>query len=328
MKKLLDDERLIYKCCQLYYIYEKKQSEIADDLGISRTTVSRLLQIGKNLGIVKIELKNVFGRNYESLERRLEDTFGLKEVVIVNDANIDSEKERAEHISRETLKYLSRILKEKEYVGVSMGYTLYNIISSKEVVDPISCTFIPVVGGAEYRQGHEECHSDIIAKGFAKKFGGKSISFFVPAVFSDKNVMEYFLNEPSVKEVTKLYKKMTTVIAGVGSIDDNNTLLQTGYISKEQLEQYRNDGAVGDCFMKFQDIDGNQSKFSDFNDRVVGLKKEELMKIKNRVAVVSGKRKAKAVIGSLKTNRINVLITDYECVQEIFRILDEESMNA
>lgn len=58
MKKLVDDLRLIYKCCSLYYEEQKGQQEICESLGVSRHSVSRMLKSGKELGIVRIEVIN------------------------------------------------------------------------------------------------------------------------------------------------------------------------------------------------------------------------------------------------------------------------------
>ena len=58
MKKIVDDDRLIYKCCNLYYMKNKTQVEICNTLGLSRATVSRMLALGREQGIVKIEVIN------------------------------------------------------------------------------------------------------------------------------------------------------------------------------------------------------------------------------------------------------------------------------
>ena len=54
MKKIVDDWRLIYKVCSLYYEDDMRQQEVSDYLGISRATVSRMLQKGKESGIVRV----------------------------------------------------------------------------------------------------------------------------------------------------------------------------------------------------------------------------------------------------------------------------------
>ena len=83
MKKIVDDWRLIYKCCSLYYEDDMKQQDISDYLGISRATVSRMLQKGKESGIVRVEVINPVQFSYGKLEKALERKYGLKEVVVV-----------------------------------------------------------------------------------------------------------------------------------------------------------------------------------------------------------------------------------------------------
>ena len=56
MKKLVDDIGLIYKCCKMYYEDRLSQHQIADQLGISRVTVSRMLSAGRKMGIVRIQV--------------------------------------------------------------------------------------------------------------------------------------------------------------------------------------------------------------------------------------------------------------------------------
>ena len=77
MRKLVDDVRLIFKCCSLYYQDGVGQKEICEALGISRPTVSRMLSVGKELGIVKIEIHNPDNLMHGQLERQLEKKFNL-----------------------------------------------------------------------------------------------------------------------------------------------------------------------------------------------------------------------------------------------------------
>ena len=58
MKKIIDDIRLIYKCCSLYYEDNMSQQEISETLQISRPSVARMIKSGRRSGIVKIEIKN------------------------------------------------------------------------------------------------------------------------------------------------------------------------------------------------------------------------------------------------------------------------------
>ena len=74
MKKIVDDVRLIFKCCSLYYQDGLGQKEICELLGISRPTVSRMLTIGKERGIVRIEIQNPDNIAYGQLDDRQRNT--------------------------------------------------------------------------------------------------------------------------------------------------------------------------------------------------------------------------------------------------------------
>ena len=144
MKKIVDDNRLIYKCCYLYYMDGLGQKEICDQLGISRATVSRLLKAGKENGVVRIELDNPDSILYGELERKIEQQLGLKEVLIVDEMELESKADHMQRVYEEALAYLARIFHNKDYIGVSMGKTLYHLANGKINVEEVDCTFVPV----------------------------------------------------------------------------------------------------------------------------------------------------------------------------------------
>lgn len=139
-------------------------------------------------------------------------------------------------------------------------------------------------------------------------------------MFHDEMTMKGFLKEKSVKKVTDLFEKLKTVLMGIGATNENGTLVQSGYIDEDDLSSFIERGAVGDCLLKMVDQDGMISKFKDFNDRVMGLSDDQLLKIPNRVGFALGKEKAGAVLGVLRSKRVNILVTDIACVKKLLEI--------
>lgn len=90
MRKVVDDPRLIFKCCKLYYEEQIGQQQIADRLGISRVSVSRMLAAGKEMGIVLIQVISPDNLAYSQLEQKLEQLFRLKEAVVVEDSPLNT----------------------------------------------------------------------------------------------------------------------------------------------------------------------------------------------------------------------------------------------
>lgn len=66
----------------MYYEEDMTQGAISKELGIYRTSVSRLLKKAREDGVVKITVSSDIDGAFE-LERQLEKLFGLKEVIIV-----------------------------------------------------------------------------------------------------------------------------------------------------------------------------------------------------------------------------------------------------
>ena len=81
MRKVIDDPRLMVRVCDLYYNQGISQQQIAKDLNLSRPTVSRVLALAREQGIVKISISNVDAVEHWELERKLEKKYGLQKVI-------------------------------------------------------------------------------------------------------------------------------------------------------------------------------------------------------------------------------------------------------
>lgn len=324
MRKLVDDARLIFKCCCLYYQDGLGQQEICQRLGISRPTVSRMLNLGRERGIVRIELRNPDNEMFGQMERDLERIFHLQEVVIVQSSPLQREGKEAGRsrmdIGRAALRFLSRILNDGDYVGVSMGITMLNVVQSDYFIDErIACTFVPLVGGIGESQ--LEIHSNYLVQKFASRFGGECVQFFLPAVLSQKEVLEGILKENMIQRVLRLYKKLDVVVLGVGiPHTDVSTILRTGYVDQDILDQFSRKGAVGDIALRYFDIHGDTSPFENFNERVAGIPLEQMKKVPRRIGVASGIQKAEALLGAIRGGYINILITDIDAAERLIEL--------
>jgi DNA-binding transcriptional regulator LsrR (DeoR family) len=56
---------------------------------------------------------------------------------------------------------------------------------------------------------------------------------------------------------------------------------------------------------------------SDLDDRVIGLNLEEIHAIQQVIGIAGGAAKVQAILGALRGNLINVLVTDHETARQI-----------
>ena len=320
MKKIVDDERLIYKGCGLYYQDDMNQKEIGDYLGISRSSVLRMLQKGKEIGIVTIELNNPVSYNYGDLEKKLETMFGLRDVVIVEDSVLDSKNETSAHLFGQAAQYLYDTFNEGDEIGVTMGSTLNNVVATNKTFDKYrNLMFVPMIGGVSKSTiGRIDLQGNELARKFADKFGGTYTQFLSPAVFTDKTILSYFMQEKAVNYILDEFKKINVAVLALGTTDrEDHTLLQAGYLTPREMQMLKDGGAVGDIAFQFYDRNGNTDAFRFFNDRVAAMPLSRIRAIPLRIGIASGRQKARSVIAAIRGGFINVLITNEDCARNM-----------
>ena len=320
MKKIVDDWRLIYKVCSLYYEDDMRQQEVSDYLGISRATVSRMLQKGKESGIVRVEVINPVQFSYNKLEKALERKYGLKEVIVVESSALDTKTESVSRMYERAALYLSQFFKDGDWIGVTMGHTLHNIVKTNRAFEKDKkLMFVPIVGGiGQSTIDKVDVQSNRIAQEFSRKFGGTYTQFLSPAVFSEQKAMEYFLKEKSISYIFDDFQKLDTLIMGIGIPQRvESTLVRAGYITGENLEKFARDGMAGDIALHFFDEDGATEKFRAFNDRVAGMPLEMMKKVRNRIGIAGGENRAEAIRGAINGGFINMLITNIDAAEKL-----------
>ena len=144
-----DDIRLIVKIAQLYYEQDMTQAQIARELGIYRTTISRLLKRGREQGIVTIAINYDYNENLW-LEQQLKQKFGLKEAVVVS-CDSEQEDEQLTMMGVHGAQLLERLLEPGDIIGFSWGRAVRGLV---EGLSPASQSRQLVLGNKGRRARH------------------------------------------------------------------------------------------------------------------------------------------------------------------------------
>ena len=135
------DKRILIKAANLYYTEGLKQSEIAQRLGVDRTTVSKYLRRALASGIVRI---TVAMDSNEELESALERRFGLREAcVVAHSIDLEQVKKR---MGQAGLGLLRRIAADGQTIGLAWGTSIRELTrcASEEQIRAIRADFIPL----------------------------------------------------------------------------------------------------------------------------------------------------------------------------------------
>ncbi len=300
------------KVCNLHYNQGISQSQIAQQLGISRPTVAKLLQRALDVGMVTITVNDLSGRKYYRLEQELEEKFGLNEVFIVESDK--EEKITKENIGRCAAKLLGRLIKNDSIVGVSLGYTLSEMTNHLESAFFPNAIFIPLVGGLGAIP--QEIQGNSISERLAKNFDARNLPFYTPARIVNKSLRDELTSEKTIQEVFGLAKKMDIALVGIGGVNENSTLQQTGYLDRQTHEKLKDEGICGDICMQFFDIHGNTDRYK-INEEILTIDLDILKDTEYSIGVCFGPYKTDSIIGAIAGKYINTLITDLDTAQAL-----------
>ncbi|MDO4522133.1 MAG: sugar-binding domain-containing protein [Eubacteriales bacterium] len=297
--------------CRLYYEKNMTQQQIASEMNISRMKVSRLLQKARDEGIVRITID--YSGIYPELEERIADKYTLKKVMVIESS---SEAGAKEEVASGAANYLVNRLREGMTIAVGWGTTLKLVPDKIAMSREINVLFVPMIGG--HGQSELDSHASSIAADFAKKMGGHAYSLIAPAFVANAEERRIFLQNEQVQQVLGEAQHADCAVFSLGNpLAEGNSIGKSGYISQKDWEELKGENAICDVISTvFLNGEGEEC-CKDITDRCIALHGDELKRIPEKICIVQGKEKAKAVSVALKSGFIDVLVIDKEIAENL-----------
>lgn len=302
----------------LYYEKNMTQNRVAEEMNISRQTVSKLLNEAVKENIVEIKINNP-ELNLTDLENEICTNFNIKKAIIcgVSENNDDL---CMTMVVKTAAKYILSIIKNGNLkIGISWGRTIQNLINEFDTLNMYEQNnkssiinkndikrndikrniVFPLFGATDQEQAFFS--SNELARSFADKIGASVKCAWFPYKPDCINDCELFKKTSYYKNICDLWNNTDLSIVGIGNKDIINIFGETfGY--NEQCVS-----AVGDIATHFFDSSGSFT--SPYQDTLCASEKD-LKRSKETIAVACGKAKTVALFGALRTGLIDTFITD------------------
>lgn len=299
------DTEQITRAAWLYYNDGLTQNRIADMLGISRIKVSRLLEKGRQSGLIELRINSPYD-GCINLQQELISAFGLADARVVPDA---PDLPVPPRIGRAAASFLMQKLEPNDLLGVGWGEASSITVRYMAPVFPKSnISVVSLTGGV----------SAYIGDTFLYGPRGNAHLIPTPLKVSTPELAEMLRREPYVRHVLDIAATARMALIGVGAVASSATLVRYGYCSQAEIELFARRGAVGDILGYFYDENG-QILDLDLHRHVVALRPEELRNIPNVAAAAAGTAKVDSILGLLRGKLANILITDEPTARELLR---------
>ena len=296
------------RAAQMYYLQDLTMNAIARELRTSRSTVSRLLSMARETGLVQIQVNNPSERA-PALEQQIRRRFSVEaHVVPVADSVNDSEV--LDRVAIQAARTIGPVVDSNAIIGVAWGSTLSAVshhLTRKQTHD----STIVQLNGAGNTQTTGITYASEILRRFGQAYGARVEQFPVPAFFDHAETKTAMWNERSVRRILDLQRRMTMAIFGVGSVGAGvpSHVYSGGYLDREDLDTLERDEVVGDVATMFFRADGSHRDIL-LNGRSTGPDLEALSRVRRRICVVSGESKIDGLRGALAAGLATDLILD------------------
>ncbi len=303
---------LIVKACYMYYIENMTQAEIAKRLGVSRPQVSRFLTYARENNIVSITINDP-ASNRNSLEEKMCSLFDLKECLII-DRVASNRQETMRIMGEESSDLIKRNTNDGDIIGVSAGKTLYYVSMTLQDPKKKNLRIVPVCGGTGYRG--KEWQSNKIISNLDERWNCESYQLNSPTFVSSESLKDQLVKEHDIRNALELAKNCKLILVGIGLLKNRSTLLETEFLTEEDIQELKQKKAVSSICNSFLDQEGKEIPFSGY-DRMIGYKIDAFDEATKIIAYAFGEEKTEAIISALRSKKIYALVTDILTAQSI-----------
>lgn len=300
-------EELLLRAAWFYYKDELTQDEIAKRLAVSRASVGRLLDRARRVGLVSIQLNAEYLDAFE-LSAQLRSVFGLAEALVVPDHAEEPADRHAlnARIGLGGAQFLSTRLRPGSSLGVGWGETVSRVIAATNfgAVGPVH--LVTLTGGVD---GY--LPTILSSKGDAADGDRITTAAVIPAPIhaSSPELAAALRDEPTIQRTLKRACEVDQAVVGVGTPSPDATIVHLGYLSEDDLAVLARHSVVGDILGQFFDANGTVADIP-LHARRIGIDLADLKNIPKVVGVAGGLHKADAILGALRGEFLNVLVTN------------------
>lgn len=301
-------EEDIFRAASMYYLQDETMDVIAKRLGVSRSTVSRMISTARESGMVQISLHRPEGTS-SATAARLAQTFGVQAHVVPVRESV-SNIQRLDQVARVAAHLVTDILEPDMVLGIAWGTTL-SAVSMHLRPRQMSGVTVVQMNGAANTHGMGIGYSSDIMQGAARAFDADVVHFPVPAFFDYPETKEALWRERAVRRVLELQRRANIVVFGIGSPTGEipSHVYQGGYLDQRDVEALRAQRVVGDVCTVFLREDGTWQDV-EINSRASGPTPAELRRLPRRIAVAAGDYKVPALVGALRARVATDLVID------------------
>lgn len=314
-----DRDELLAHVATLYYHHDKSQQDIATQLDLSRSNVSRMLKEARERGIVEIFIRHPL-RRVPRLEQQLVDRFGLREAGVVQTLPADNDATLA-RAAELAARFLDNALEHAQVLGISWGTAVQATVNAFAPRRKHDVEVVQLMGGVS--PSDPAIDGPALAQRMARRLTNRYRYLHAPLLVNTPDVAQGLLAQRNVAETLAVAQQSNVALVGIGALSPGvSSLLRAGYLAREEFDAIKAAGGVGDICARHFDRQGRHTaRYLD--DRLISITLDQINAIPTVIGVATNAAKAEALLGALNGHYIDILITDSEAAETLLQLADQ-----
>lgn len=296
----ISHQELLARIGQAYYLDNQSKVEIANEHGISRFQVARLLDEARAAGIVHIEIRRP-GNHVNVDAETLAASLGLQRVVVVN--TVDDDYAQRDLQAQAVAGVLTTEARTGMTVGISWSRTLD--LAARHVQELPQCNIVQLAGALPVPGGGNPLE---IIQRLGRVGGGRTWPMWAPLVVDSAATASGLRRQPEIADAMRKADSLDLAVVAIGAWAPNLSTVWDRVDNAVRQEGIAK-GAVAECSGRLIAADGS-AVTSDLDSRILSVTVKQLQRTPQVIAVAQGAARADAVRACLAAGIIQTLVID------------------
>lgn len=306
---------LAAQVARAYYLEDRSKVAIAEEVGLSRFQVARLLQVARSAGIVRIEV-NSPGTVDRELSALMQQRFGVRRVLVVSAPTASPLAD----VGRRLAELLSESVRGGQVVGLSWSRALRSMAEQVQGVPP--CTFVQLAG--HMSPEGETMGSVELVRHVADVAGGESLPIYAPFLVPSAEAAAALVTQPDIARAVAHFDRLDVAFISIGAWGPSTSIIYDA-MNEQERSAVRARGAVGDINGRLIDSAGEIVDPA-IDDRTIGISFEQLRRTPEVICSGYGAARAEATLSAIRAGLATTWVFDQPLAQAVLR-LDESERN-
>lgn len=285
-----------------YYLDGVAKSDIAQQMGLSRFKVARLIDRAVQSGLVQIRI-GWPGDLDVTLSTEVQQRFGLRHALVV-DVNDDQPEAQRAAVGAKAAELLSETVTTTDVLGLAWGRALAHMARSLRRL--AACDVVQLTGALQLADDAESSSVDLV-RDVARLCGGAAYYFHAPMIVATGELGDALRAQPEIARAISRFPAVTKAFVGVGGWRPHASTVFDALPPAQALELARA-GVCAEISGIAIDADGRPVA-APLVRRTVGISAEQLAAVPEVTALVYGATKAPAAVAALRSGMVHGLVT-------------------